>query len=199
MIGDDRAGATLRCDACGREVSIPRIEAPAPPPTPAAVETPDSPVIFVDARVSSRTSSGPAARRRDIRRLAISLSLLAALSSLPLVLESWPARDLHVLVAAPWAAAVTLLGSLQVAYAVYLYQLPDAGAARVVSFFTLAAATAYAVVAGMAWWTAPDHPLMAWLALDRNLFSARQESLWCFLLSVLLGTMSYVAARLAKP
>lgn len=198
VIGDDHAGGALRCDRCGREVAIPRIAAPAPPPTPAATDTSQSPAIVPDVPLPAPRPRSRPAQARDLQRLAVSLGLLGVLSSLPVIFESWQAGDPTLSAAAPWAVAVVLVSLLEVIYAVYLYQLPVVTAARVVAYLTLAAAAAHAVVAGMAWWTTPDHPLMARLGLDRNLFSARQEALWCFLQSLLLGTVSYAAVRLTR-
>jgi hypothetical protein len=73
--------------------------------------------------------------------------------------------------------------------------VPDWSSTRVVSVVTLGIATAYAIAAGTRMLASPGNRVMEFLELDGNLFSSRQETLWCFAMVLLTGTLSYLAGR----
>ena len=95
-----------------------------------------------------------------------------------------------------WACAALLLGFLELCYAVYLLQLPDWSSLRVVSIVTLGIAAVYAAVAGIRLLAAPGNRLMEFWELDGNVFSSSQEALWCLMLVLLTGSLSYAVGHL---
>ena len=135
--------------------------------------------------------------RRRLRFLALALVLLAILGArIPVAIALLQPRDLGPLHLERWSCAVLLVGMLELSYAVYLLQLPDWSSLRVVSFVTLGIAAVYAAVAGIRLLAASGNRVMEFWELDGNVFSSSQEALWCFLMVLLTGSLSYLAGRL---
>jgi hypothetical protein len=81
---------------------------------------------------------------------------------------------------------------LEACYAVYVWQLADWSALRVVSWMTLMVASVYAVAAAIRGLATTGNRVTAYWDLDGNVFSSNQEFLWCFLMVVLTGLLSYL-------
>ena len=132
-----------------------------------------------------------------VQAIGWSLALLALLNAVPVAIALLRAEEPGATQLERWAVGILLLGILQLCYAIYLLQVPDWSSARVVSFVTLAVATVYALMAGMRMLAGTGNRVMESLELDGNLFSSRQESLWCLAMVLLTGTLSYLAGRVS--
>ena len=190
----------LRCAQCDRPLTIPAVQAPPPPP-----HRPDV--------ASSRKSRPSSSIRRSSSELArVATETVAGCGSSPWPWSCWPSlgavpvaiallqpRDLDLVHLERWACAVLLVGMLELSYAVYLLQLPDWSSLRVVSFVTLGIAAVYAAVAGIRLLAASGNRVMEFWELDGNVFSSSQEALWCFLMVLLTGSLSYLAGRCRCP
>jgi len=201
IVADEKAGTTVRCVSCHAEMRVPALTAP-PPPPPLSTEPIDQPHIVAAPPWS------PRGKRRDPRRptlhlLCASIFLLALLNIAP-VLVAIPssAPDPSIVLPARhtlenWGVIGIALASLHVAYCVYLLQLPARASLSVVSLFLLLVASAYALLMAVRLFGTENHQLVQWLALDHHRFTAGQQALWCFLLVLLSGLVSYLTGRAA--
>ncbi len=203
VVPDDAAGQSVRCAHCDSELLVPEVTAPLPPPVPPPTPT-DQRVIVVaaDASQSRRVSGDPNAQA--IHLLAAGLVTLALLSTVPIILAmrqplaDQPISAFDGRLLAPWAVVILLTAILHFAYTIYLLQVRDYSCVWVVSLFLLAMSTGYALLLGMRLLAAEGNRVVAMLALDGNLFSSNQQTLWCFLMMTLTGVMSYQTGRTAS-
>ena len=123
----------------------------------------------------------------------------ALVSILPVALV---ARDqqLHQLVnrLEPWAIAVVLSVMLQMAYVVYLFQIPDRSALRVIAALVLLHASAYAVVMALLLLSSPNNWALQQGGLAAARFTRGQEASWCLIMVLLYSVLSYLAWRIAR-
>ncbi len=192
VVPDDRSGDVVRCTACARELAIPEVQAPLPPPVPDAPADDGRPAIRIDMTIGARPSARVDPGRRLARTIGWCLALLSAISVLPVAIALWRS---HSIALERWALGLLILAALQLSYAVYLVQLPDWSSMRVVSIVTLGIAALYAVLAGMRMLAAPGNSVLEALELEGNLFSSRQQILWCFAMMLLTSSLSYLAGR----
>ncbi len=94
-----------------------------------------------------------------------------------------------------WAYGLILLGILQLAYAIYLAQIPDWSSVWVVSLATLLLATAYATLMGIRLLASDDNAIIGFFDLHDNPFTSGQEAGWCFLMLLQTGLLSFLAGR----
>jgi hypothetical protein len=125
--------------------------------------------------------------------MAAGLVVLAGIGLLPLGVDSFLSRDVEMPRWDRWATAVCWLSMLEASYAVYVWQLVDRSAMRVVSWMTLVVAGIYATAAAIRLLAAEGNRATAFWDLDGNAFSSSQEALWCFLMVVLTGLLSCLA------
>lgn len=177
---------------------MPSVDAPLPPPVPEPPQDDEQPAIVVNTFTVSHAGVRVDPERHTLQSIGWSLALLALLGTVPVALAVLRSRAGESLQLERWALAVLMVGVLELSYAVFLLQIPDRSAARVVSIVTLMVATLYAIMAGLRMLAAPGNRVMELLELDANMFSSRQESLWCFAMVLLTGTLSYVAGRAAR-
>ena len=78
-----------------------------------------------------------------------------------------------------WQIVSLFLGGLHLAYAVYLFQIPDLAALWSVAVFLLAAACVQAVIAMGLWLDSGSGPIRRWLQIPNALASS--STLWSFL------------------
>lgn len=197
-IPDDRAGEVVRCSQCDRELVMPVVDGPLPPPLPVADSQADQPAIVVDTRSEARTSARGARERHRFQAVGWSLMLLALINAVPVLTAVLQLQATSWIAHERWALGILVLSVLQLCYAIYVLQLPDQSSARVVSYVTLAIAGLYAIVTGIRMLAAPGNRIMESLELDSNIFSSRRETLWCFAVVLLTGTVSYLASRAAR-
>lgn len=209
VVPDDNAGLAVRCPHCDRILELPRIAAvsppalpPLPPPVDAAVEN-EFPVV-VPLPVHAPRISPQRIHRERRQLLALALVLLALVSVVPvgLVLAQGATDAARNLLGAQpldtWALLILLAFLLHLVYVLYLLQVPDWSAPWVVSLFLLTVSTAYAALLGIRLLASAGNGVLGWLDLNRNPFSRSQEVLWCLLMTVLTGTLSYIMGRAAQ-
>jgi hypothetical protein len=93
-----------------------------------------------------------------------------------------------------WTYVVLLVCGIQLAYALYLVQLPDWSSVWVTMIVTSIVATFYAVGMGMSLMAQADNEVIAMLGLTQW-HAGGYLSLWCFLLTLLTALLSYAMVR----
>ena len=144
VVPDDRSGEVLHCTQCDRELTIPVVQTPPPPPVRPPTPGEEQPAILVDTLVEARANLRIDHDRRRVQAIAWSLALLALLNAVPVAIVFLRPEEPGATHLERWALGILLLGILQLCYAIYLLQVPDWSSARVVSVVTLGIATAYA-------------------------------------------------------
>ncbi|NLF73299.1 MAG: hypothetical protein GX575_30035 [Candidatus Anammoximicrobium sp.] len=130
-------------------------------------------------------------KRWPVYQLGMWVIAVAVVSMIPALLNVTPsAPQADSAPVSRWALALLLAGGLQIAYAVYLIQLPDWGTAWVTSIVMLAFATAYAALLGILTLAGPQSQVVQFLELGDSL-PGRQASTWCLLMLVLSGSLAY--------
>jgi hypothetical protein len=92
-----------------------------------------------------------------------------------------------------WAFVILLLGCLQIAYALYVAQLPDWSSVWVLALACLALAALYALVLALILMSSADNPIIHWLHLDRA--PRGKSARWCFMMLSLSSLLAYFAGR----
>lgn len=92
-----------------------------------------------------------------------------------------------------WVYGALLVGFIQLAYAVYLMQLPDWGTVWVVSVFTLCLASVYAGLLSAVALSQDDGTVLAMLQLSGPL--RRNATLWCFSMLGISSLLAYLCGR----
>jgi hypothetical protein len=88
---------------------------------------------------------------------------------------------------ARWALLLFFIGVLQLAYAVYLFQLPDWSSVWVITVFALCGAALYAAVLGIVLMSAPDGVLVGPHGLQlADKLAGGKAALWCVAMVALL-------------
>ena len=199
VVPDDQGGRVLYCARCDRELQVPVIDAPLPPPIPRAVNPDDMPVIIeVESDARTTPSSAGHAARHAVRWLVAGIASVALFSALPLLISVWESQGEEATVYLErWALGILLVGLLQLAYIVYLIQVPDWSSVWVVSLVTLLIAAVYAGLMGVRLLASSGNQVMKFLELDGNRFTSGQEAGWCLIMLLLTGALSYAAGRFA--
>jgi hypothetical protein len=89
-----------------------------------------------------------------------------------------------------WAWVVLLVSLLQIAYALYVAQLPDWTSLWVASLQSLAVAAGYAAMLGFVVTSRADHWLLAFLQLSDQLAGGR-AALWCIAMIAAMSLLAY--------
>ena len=92
-----------------------------------------------------------------------------------------------------WAFLILMLGIVQVAYAVYIAQLPDWSSVWVLALVSLTLASAYAMILAVVLLSATDNGVIAWLHLDQA--PRAKAARWCFMMLSLTSLLAYFAGR----
>lgn len=164
---------------------------PLPPPGAAspAAQVPDPPRL-------------PGIEHSWLKRWAayqIGLWLLAAavVGMIPVLLDVVEhVRQSGSLALSRWAWAQLMASGLQVAYAVYLLQIPDWGTLRVVSLLMLGLAAGYAALLGALTLAKGHSELVLFLELGDGV-SPSQAAIWCLLMLVVFGLLAYFSGRIS--
>ena len=137
---------------------------------------------------------------RDKRRLVLCLGLAiaatAALGALPAVLalvEQFGTESF--LPAERWVQTLLFITGIQVAYALYLVQLPDWSSVRVVSLVLMLVTAGYAMVLGVAIMSKEQSHIVRALDLIGRLQGGKALS-WCFLMLCVTGAVAYFSGRI---
>ncbi len=127
--------------------------------------------------------------------LAVAVGVVALLGMLPAALEI--ADHFRFIDDSPgiarWAWLLILLGTIQLAYAVYLVQLPDWSSVWVVALMWLVVATLYAMLLGIVLLSSADNGVLQWLDLDQ--VTRAKSARWCFMMLSLNSLLTYMAGR----
>ena len=164
-----------------------------------AVEPPEPPPFVPQAREDVPASlAADAARTLAVYQLALAVAAAAVFSVVPAV---WDVvdflRTVETTFVARWALALFFLGVVQLAYAVYLFQLPDWTTVWVVTLFSLVLAAVYAAVLGLVLLS----PLDGLLVGDQGLqladkLAGGKAALWCLCMISLSTVLAFFAGRL---
>jgi hypothetical protein len=189
----------------------PPVLLPAPVPQPAAmVEAPPAaqPKPVEVPELLENPIAAPSAIQPDPHRLPAVYALAAGLIAAALfglapaiwdVVEYVQYYDLvespHV---ARWALVLMLLGCVQVAYAVYLWQLPDWTSMWVVTLYSLALAGLYALMLGLVLISGEDGLLVGPRGLQlADKLAGGKAALWCLAMTSLSTILAFFAGRLS--
>ena len=169
------------------DLAPPFADEPAPPPLlPAAINA-------APAHLAADATSALAAYQ-----LAIAFAAAALFSVVPAV---WDVvefmRSAESVFVARWALALFFLGVVQLAYAVYLFQLPDWSSVWVVTIFSLALAAVYAAVLGLVLLSPPDGFFVGPSGLQlADKLAGGKAALWCLCMISVSTILAFFAGRL---
>ena len=105
------------------------------------------------------------------------------------------AADPHV---ARWALVLILLGVVQTAYAIYLFQLPDWTSVWVVTLYSLALAGLYALGLGLVLISGDDGLLVGPRGLQlADKLASGKAGLWCVAMTCVSTIIAFFAGRLS--
>ncbi|MFV1968766.1 MAG: hypothetical protein ACC628_25395 [Pirellulaceae bacterium] len=131
-----------------------------------------------------------------VRLLAVALALAAICSTLPAVLDTVAHfRFADSPGVARWAYLLLLAGTVQLAYAIYLAQLPDWSTALVVSVVSLVVATCYAATLSLTLLAPADSGVISFLDLTDQRVNGRAAG-WCFIMLCIASLLSYFSGRI---
>lgn len=94
---------------------------------------------------------------------------------------------------ARWTYGALILGLIQMAYAVYLIQLPDWSSVWVVAVLSLVTTTLYAALVSVVLLGGNDSSLFQSLQLAHG--SRRSAALWCLIMLIISASLTYFAGR----
>jgi hypothetical protein len=97
---------------------------------------------------------------------------------------------------ARWWPFLLLIGGVQVAYALYVIQLPDWSTVWMTSLFALLLAAAYAMLVTIAVLAGEQHPVLQTLGLADRV-SSRRMACWCVVMLTVTGLLAYFGGQLA--
>ena len=93
-----------------------------------------------------------------------------------------------------WALALIAIGIVQIAYAVYLAQLPDWTSGWIVTLVSLALAALYAGMLGITLIAGAESSLVRGLDLGEVVPTGR-AAMWCLCMTTILSTLAFFAGR----
>ena len=94
-----------------------------------------------------------------------------------------------------WTAVLLIAGIVQLAYAIYLYQLPDWSTVWVIALVSLFVTTAYTVMLVIELQADLMNPVLVMLELHQETISMGKQAAWCFCVLLVNGTFTYFAGR----
>ena len=196
VISESVRGRLIRCPRCDRQMRVPGTppELPQPPPPPATT-TEAEPAPTATASVSP-WHYAHIHHRRLVSYLCATVIAIAMTSVLPIVFSLLRGQDSTAgFEFQRWAYVLVLVAVLQLAYAIYLIQIPDWSSVWVVSIATLLLATAYATLMGIRLLASDTNSVIRFFDLHDNAFTSGQEAGWCLIMLILTGVVSYLAGR----
>ena len=163
-----------------------------PPPPASRSEPPPAPVPMALPGVEYDWL-----KRWPVYQLGMWAMALAVISMIPALLDMVAhARQADSAGISRWALALFLAGGLQIAYAVYLMQLPDWATAWVMSIVMLVCATAYAALLGALTLANQQSQFVQFLELGDKL-PGHQATTWCVMMLTLSGLLAYFSGRIS--
>ena len=158
------------------------------------------PVALQPPRVSAQLHAD-AGRTLAVYWLAAALVAAAVVSVVPAVwdmLEYAKSADLDAPPVARWALVLFFLAVVQLAYAVYLFQLPDWSSVWVVTVFLLVQAAGYAGVLGIVLISDESGLLVGQQGLQlADKLAGGQAALWCLCMVSVATILALFAGRMS--
>ncbi len=162
------------------------------PPVYAASATHDEKV-----EENVRGYEAEASRRAVVYQLAAALILASLFSMIPAMLDvADHFRSAQSWGVSRWAFLLLLTGGIQLAYAVYMVQMPDWSVVWVISLVTLALATVYAMLLGVFLLADEQSQFVQLLGLGDKL-RGNQAAGWCVIMLSLSCLLAYVTGRVS--
>jgi len=99
---------------------------------------------------------------------------------------------------ARWALVLLLLGLVQIAYALFLFQLPDWASVWVVTLYSLGLAGLYALMLGLVLISREDGLLVGQHGLQlADKLAGGRAALWCLAMTSVFTILAFFAGRLS--
>ena len=95
-----------------------------------------------------------------------------------------------------WAIVIGMLAVVQIAYAIYLIQLPDWTTVWMVTLFALGCAALYAMALGLTVISGKDGSLVHFLQLSEQVAGGKAP-LWCLCMMSVMTLLAFFAGRLS--
>ncbi len=176
----------------------------APPqsdPTLEPVEAPPTAEELTDAK-PTRGYQADEDKRVTVYGLALLMAVVAVITCIPSV---WALvyNFQNELYQPRWIYLLLLLGSVQLAYAIFLAQVHDWSTAQVAMVFTALLTTFFAMGLGIATTSEADNEMLSYLGIlfsgDRELDRLADGSMlsWCLIMTALNGLLTYFNSRVA--
>ena len=96
-----------------------------------------------------------------------------------------------------WVYLLLFVGTIQLAYSLFLWQLPDFSSLWAVTLVSLAVATMHAFLFAIRVIANENHSIIASLQLNLETLSPGKQAGWCMVILILFGTYCYFAGRTA--
>ena len=174
-----------------------------PPPVPSRAHREERPAETGETETQEperevvRGYEHDAQRRWTIYYLGIALVLAALFGAIPAIMDIVQHfRTIDSPGVSRWALTLLLASGIQLAYAVYLMQLPDWGTALVVSLVTLVMATAYAMFLGIAILAREDNQIIQLLGLAGSGYGKKAAG-WCLIMLSISSLLAYFSGRIS--
>jgi len=136
-------------------------------------------------------------RRQTVYHLGIALMLTALFGAIPAVMDIVASlRALEPRGVASWAFALLLASAIQLAYSIYLVQLPDWSTAWVVSLVALVMATGYAMFLGIVLLARDDNLIIRYLELANTVYGNKAAG-WCLIMLSISSLLAYFSGRIS--
>lgn len=179
----------------------PRVEAPLPPVvSPAAPPLPEMPIAPPAAQIEVELPPPivhAEANLWNAYTLAAAMIATAVLSVIPSVWDT--ALYIQDPLAAPlarWALVLAVLGIVQIAYAIYLIQLPDWTTVWMVTLYSLALAAFYAMALGLTIVSGENGWVVQFLHLSDKVTGGK-AALWCLCMISITTLLAFFAGRMS--
>jgi hypothetical protein len=136
-------------------------------------------------------------QRWTVYQLGVSLALAALFGAVPAVLDMVAhVQAVESAGISRWAWVLLLTSGIQLAYAVYLVQLPDWSSVWTVSIVMLAFATAYAMLLGLLMLADNQSQLVRFLELTDARASHKAPG-WCLIMLSICSLLAYFCGRIS--
>jgi hypothetical protein len=175
----------------------PRPAIPGPSAHAASIEFPAAELSREDAGPGRPGYEPDLGKRELVIAVGIAVLLTAMLGCVPAI---WELKEHFQAVASPgvarWTYGVFFLALLQLAYALYLMQLPDWSSLWVVTSMLLLVAAGYALILGALLARNPEGTFVRMLDLSDDLVGGRAAT-WCLVMLTVTGLLAVGTGRLA--
>lgn len=136
-------------------------------------------------------------KRWMVYQFGVALILAALFGAVPAVMDIVDHfRTVDSSGVSRWAHVLLLVSGVQLAYAVYLMQLPDWSTVRVVSVLTLVLATVYAMLLGITILASEKSQIIQFLELGDKLYGNKAAG-WCVILLGISILLAYFGGRIS--